>query len=167
MGSTRKGRVSEYMREIDDLNTGFNYDSTYTLAFWGNSQFLDAINWRLLKIPIFSPIDFDAFCGKPPVHAVLYSLDAEAPEARDGRHLQSRKHYYFKAAIWSSIKRPEKARFDTLTGAISRWESESSMSPPKKKKSLTRRVQGFFNASLNCCTTRTQSADASTPRRDF
>ena len=40
-GSRRKGRIAEYIREMDELVANLGPGATYTLGFWGNSRFLD------------------------------------------------------------------------------------------------------------------------------
>jgi len=76
----------------------------YTFAFWGISQFLDVVKWEVQRILPFKSIDFDTFCGAPPVQLVFYTL--RESENGETRHLQSRKNYYFRFALWSSEKRP-------------------------------------------------------------
>jgi len=85
---------------------------TYSMSFWGISQFLDCIKWEMQKIIPFKPIDFNLFCGKPPVHLVLYTLQPSS--AGESRHLESRKNYFFRYALWSSMKGPSAARIREL-----------------------------------------------------
>mmetsp|Transcript_17851 Transcript_17851/g.38247 ORF Transcript_17851/g.38247 Transcript_17851/m.38247 type:complete len:398 (-) Transcript_17851:392-1585(-) len=91
------------------INTATNLElvpgPTYTFSFWGISQFLDVIKWEVQKVVPFKSIDFNVFCGRPPVQIVFYTLDDEVIPG-DTRHLQSRKKYYFRFALWSSEKRP-------------------------------------------------------------
>merc|ERR1712110_925705 len=77
---------------------------TYTFAFWGISQLFDALKW---EIKITGPgIDFNRFCGCPPVHLVLYTLQDEAANRNERRHLESRKSYLMRFAFWSSMGPP-------------------------------------------------------------
>lgn len=153
LGQKRYKRISTFVEELDAVKSQFDTVSTYTFASWGVSRFLDVINWRLLGIPVVTPIDFDKFAGCPPVYGVLYSLMPSSDDA-DSRHLQSRKHYYFRAAVWSSGRRPEKRRFELLTGSsdFSAQLTDASV----KKKGIWRRTKGYFTASLSCCTSRPQ-----------
>jgi hypothetical protein len=86
---------------------------TYTFAFWGISQFLDNLNWQLKNVVPFTTVDYNQFCGKPPVHIVLYGLK-EDDDLNEKRHLQSRKNYYFRLAFWSSKQKPPANRLAEL-----------------------------------------------------
>merc|ERR1712039_762343 len=78
----------------------------------------------VIGVPIVTPINFNKFAGKPPVHVVLYSL---APSANgEKRHLSSRKTYYFRAAVWSSSWRPQLRRIEALTGTSEPGEDPTS-----------------------------------------
>lgn len=109
MGSLRVKRVKEFKREMDELR--FRVGPTYTFCFWGISQWLDKLNWQI-RVPLMSPLDFNTFCGSPPVHVVLYTLKPGSEK----RHLQSRKNYYFDLAFWSSKVRPPAERIRELLG---------------------------------------------------
>jgi len=150
LGSRRYKRVAEYTKEIKALQQGFKVGPCYTLAFWGNSRFLDVLNWMLIGIPVATPMDFNKLAGKPPVYAVLYYL-MPGPEG-EKRHVNSRKRNLFRAALWSSSKRPERRVFERLTGA----KDVSPLEPaaPMKKKSLRRRIARFFEG-FQACTLRT------------
>merc|ERR1711990_484672 len=104
--------MAEYGQEINDLVKSFELGPTYTFAFWGNSRFLDVINWKVVGIPLVTPVDFNQFAGSPPVHLVLYSLEPRSDGQADDRHVQSRKKFFFRGAVWSSLRRPERARFE-------------------------------------------------------
>jgi hypothetical protein len=84
---------------------------TYTFCFWGISQMLDVIQWQVRGVIPGVTVNFNKFCGQPPVHLVLYTLDDSEDESR---HLQSRKNYYFHCAFWSSMNRPCKERLSQL-----------------------------------------------------
>lgn len=165
LGKRRYNRVKEYAEEIATLGRNFKVGATYSFAFWGNSRFLDVVNWRLLGLPFVTPLDFDKLAGRPPVHAVLYSLPAVQSTTEEGqkgaarRHLVSRKQYYFKAAIWSSLRRPARSRFEALTGAtLSEEASVATVEQSQKKKTLGRRLRRFGSKirdaasdSMYCC----------------
>lgn len=103
-GTKRSDDKKAFMKEMTDLK--FIPGQIYTVSSYGISRFLDCINWKVKKIIPFKGIDFDQFCGKPPVTVVMYTLNPG--EGGDVRHLQSRKKYYFRYALWSS-KRPPTA----------------------------------------------------------
>lgn len=111
MGSKRVNRVREFKRELEELK--FKVGSTYTFCFWGISQWLDKLNWKV-KMPLLSPVDFNRFCGRPPVHVVIYTLKDD--DSRDPRHLQRRKDYFFNLAFWTSTDRPDAGRVAELLG---------------------------------------------------
>ncbi|CAK9026342.1 Uncharacterized protein SCF082_LOCUS17459 [Durusdinium trenchii] len=154
-GSRRKGRIAEYIREMDDLAANLGPGPTYTLGFWGNSRFLDVMSWKLRGIPLVTPFDFEPLIGQPPVYAVLYCL-TPAEAGRDGkaesRHLNSRKKYMFRAAIWNSEKRVTQELFERLTGLRSsdRFLPEST----ERKRSKGGLVKNIFSAMkdpFKCC----------------
>merc|ERR1712014_96839 len=78
--------------------------STFTFNFWGISRMLDDLRWKVkVPVPLVNEIDYNLFCGKPPVYLVLYDLD---DDSRETRHLDSRKRYVFKLGFWSSLSLP-------------------------------------------------------------
>jgi len=156
LGSRRYTRIARYAEDIEELRANFKVGPTYTFAFWGNSRFLDALEWTVIGLPIVTPISFNKFAGKPPVHVVLYSL--RNAQDNEHRHLAGRKTYYFRAAIWSSKQRPARARIEKLTGLAQRRDLEISR-PIKKPKTLRRRVNGFARQIGSCCTPAFQSVD--------
>lgn len=113
MGSVRVKRVKEFQRELEELE--FCVGPTYTFCFWGISQWLDKLNWQI-RMPLMSPLDFNAFCGSPPVHVVIYTLKTLPGRDGERRHLQDRKRYFFHLAFWSSKSRPPAGRMRELLG---------------------------------------------------
>lgn len=148
MGKKRYRRVDLYKEEIAAMKRSFRPGATYTFSSWGVARFANVLKWQLCGIPLLTPIDLSTLAPRPPVHAVLYTLKPSA----DGetRHLQSRKNYYFSASLWSSSKRPERARFDELTG--------SSMLLARAGDSESASGKGFFSrfvtGSFACCAAR-------------
>jgi len=64
----------------------------FTIAVWGPSPLLDLRAWAFRGLPLMwkSEISMEPFCGKQPVHVVVYELDGrEGPE----EHRQGRKAY--------------------------------------------------------------------------
>merc|ERR1712060_449079 len=108
-GAKRADDRAGFIKDISQLE--LRAGPTYTFAFWGISQFLDNIKWELRKVIPFKPIDFNLFCGAPPVHIVLYTL---RPEGEEQRHLQRRKNYYFRLAFWSSRASPDPRKLRQL-----------------------------------------------------
>merc|ERR1712050_202471 len=85
--------------------------------------------------------NFNKFCGKPPVHIVLYTLKprmpAVSPEKEDTRHLDSYKNYYFHLAFWSSQAMPSSGRkAELLQGSVDQNQTmagEEAMLRKRKK----------------------------------
>jgi len=124
---------------------------TYTFAFWGISQFLDCIKWELPKILPFKSIDFNLFCGAPPVQLVFYTL--RQAEGAETRHLQSRKNYYFRVALWSSERKPSASKLREL------FPQRAAVHRPAKLAEQHSQG-GLLNRLLNCCSgTRALAAD--------
>jgi len=122
---------------------------TYTFSFWGISKFLDNINWKV-KLSA-STIDFNTFCGAPPVYMVVYTLkpeecdeDIDSEQKPDTRHLESRKSYLLRVAFWSSKKRPSEKKFRELTTPAGDGAVASATSKPE--------VNGL--GWLTCCASR-------------
>ncbi|CAJ1351063.1 unnamed protein product [Effrenium voratum] len=79
-GHKRVGQIREYKRLMDSLD--LRPGPTFTFCFWGVSRFCDVIGWQATGIPIFTPLDLNLYCGKPPLHLVLYTLQGgQAPFA--------------------------------------------------------------------------------------
>lgn len=94
---------------------------TYSFGFWGLSPMLDILNWCVRGFTPYG-LDFNNFCGAPPIHNVLYALKEDPDEPR---HLESRREYLIHGQLWVSTRTPKKrvieelVHFDTdlLTGS--------------------------------------------------
>lgn len=153
MGCKRYKRVSEYAKEIKELERRIRPGPTFTFAFWGVSRFLDAMNWSIVGVPLVSPEDITKFAGPPPVITTLYSL----PRG-DTKHLTSRKTYFFRAALWSSLRRPPADRIAEMLGTSVDTELLSTPAE-KEKRTLRKRIGGFLkkfdaNYGFSACTAR-------------
>mmetsp|Transcript_130706 Transcript_130706/g.317466 ORF Transcript_130706/g.317466 Transcript_130706/m.317466 type:complete len:400 (-) Transcript_130706:397-1596(-) len=153
MGSTRVKRVRKFREELDKLE--FRVGPTYTFCFWGISQWLDKLNWEI-KMPFMRPLDFNLFCGKPPVHVVIYSLQPQGGQDPDKkqRHLQSVKQYYFDTAFWSSKHRPSLERIQALLENTEQVDSPVNNVEGKAPASTLARTppkQGAGRAWFACC----------------
>lgn len=156
MGQRRSKRVREYRSELEELQ--LKAGPTYTFCFWGISKWLDKLNWRL-RLPLSPvPVNFNTFCGSPPVHVVIYSL--KAAEIGEKRHLQDRKNYYLDVAFWSSKCRPRFQRMESLLhlSKYRRYSSASTAMPLPKalgaRGLTTLRSDSIFNfisARISCC----------------
>lgn len=110
-GTKRADDRAAFIKQMSvlELKTG----PTYTFSFWGISQFLDQIKWEITGVIPFTRINFNQFCGKAPVHLVMYSLD-RADDDKETRHLQSRKHSLFDLKFWSTKSKPTPERLQEL-----------------------------------------------------
>lgn len=113
MGCKRYKRVSEFKKEMAAVK--FVVGPTYTFCFWGISQFLDKLNWKV-RVPFMRPFDLDLFVGSPPVHVIIYFLTNREGEENETRHVSSRKNYIFNVAFWSSRRRPPSKRLESCLG---------------------------------------------------
>jgi len=123
-----------FIKEISALE--LKSGPTYTFSFWGISQFLDNINWEITGVVPFTKINFNQFCGRAPVHLVMYSLQNAGDEER--RHLQCRKQYFFDLKFWSSKFKPTPERLEELfprKGKKSSDLAEVSLAPKAKASS--------------------------------
>mmetsp|Transcript_53160 Transcript_53160/g.134860 ORF Transcript_53160/g.134860 Transcript_53160/m.134860 type:complete len:354 (+) Transcript_53160:63-1124(+) len=100
--------VSKYINAMKAVIANFSTDKVYTFCFWGISQFLDIFKWEVVGgIMPGLKMDFNKLCGSPPVYFTIYELPGVDEQAKDQRHLASRKRQYFRAAVWSMLKPPE------------------------------------------------------------
>jgi len=160
LGSVRVGRVREYKKEIEELELKMGY--TYTFNFWGISQWLDRLNWQVIMPLLRTRVDFNAFCGRPPVHVVIYTLKAGSVHKDDPRHLQFKKNYMFDIAFWSSLHRPPKEIVHSLFRGVPRRFSPLPASGKKKdgkRTGDTEQKQGFFSKIATCCVSRPGGGD--------
>lgn len=143
-GTKRVDDRPAFIRAVSDME--LKVGPTYTFAFWGISQFLDDIQWQIQKVIPFKPIDFNLFCGAPPVSIVLYTL---TPADGETRHLQSRKNYYFRLAFWSSLKPPAA---DKIRQLLPKVNGDDAAAGPaallrNRSKNWSSKVSGVFA----CC----------------
>jgi hypothetical protein len=151
LGLTRANNRAAFIKEMSslDLKSG----PTYTFAFWGISQFLDVINWEVSGVIPFTKINFNQFCGKPPVHVVMYSIkDAENP--KETRHLESRKQYFFDLKFWSSKCTPTPERLRQLlppeTEVSTPTEESAASSPESAVSGATLAQKTRSRKTLSC-----------------
>jgi len=65
------------------------------------------------------------------------------------RHLQARKQYVFRAAIWSSTRRPERSHFERLAGMLAD-SAEAASTPTSKQSGVRKRLALFFKFFEGC-----------------
>lgn len=117
-------------------NQKFVVGPTYTFSFWSISQLLDCLMWQIKGVIPGVTVDFDRFCGRPPIHVVMYTLKPP-PAGRDNdeRHLDSRKSYIFHLAFWSSLRKPPQRRLEQLLPQAAKACSDVAASPLNPKTS--------------------------------
>lgn len=128
LGMTKADDRKAMKRAIDELE--FTAGVTYTFGFWCVSQFVDAINW---KATLGGPLDasLSSLGTHPPAYLGMYYLKprdewTDVQDKNDKRHLDSRKNYIFRCALWSSLHPPLPSRVKELTttqnSSFSNWE---------------------------------------------
>jgi len=142
-GCKRTDDRSAFVKQMSGLH--LRAGPTYTFAFWGISQFLDDIKWEVQKVIPFKAIDFDLFCGAPPVQLVLYTLKDDG--GAEPRHLESRKNYFFRLAFWSSLRPPNPERLRQLLPKDDYVETAVTAEVSRKRKGWSHRFTGIFA----CC----------------
>lgn len=125
-GQRRTDGLKAYVAAVRAMLETLSCDKVYTFCFWGISQFIDVVNWEFTGMGFGFRMDANRLCGSPPVFVVAYELDSSAcpcaaaeSEARSlpRRHLLSQRLYYFKVALWSTLRPPDPASMRDLLGA--------------------------------------------------
>jgi len=147
LGVHRVKDRAAFIRQISDLK--LKPGPSYTFAFWGISQFLDNVQWKVQKVIPFKTIDFNQLCGAPPVAMVLYTLRKDG-NVEDKRHLQRRKDYFFHMAFWSTLKPPRAERLQQLVPSLGKF-SEAEVSGKGAKKGWSQMLEDM--ELLTCCAT--------------
>lgn len=141
MGSCRFKRIREFRKDLEQLK--LEPGPTYTFCFWGISPYLDQILWKVIMPIGMGKVDFNQFCGRPPVHVVMYYLSTAPGQEREKRHLESRKNYVLNLAFWSSERRPAWERVSSiLTPNGTSDESRDSVALEGKADTRTSVVGG-------------------------
>eukprot|EP00931_Biecheleriopsis_adriatica_P118469 TRINITY_DN93873_c0_g1_i1.p1 TRINITY_DN93873_c0_g1~~TRINITY_DN93873_c0_g1_i1.p1 ORF type:complete len:385 (-),score=56.36 TRINITY_DN93873_c0_g1_i1:52-1206(-) len=125
---------------IKDLK--FRPGPTFTFGFWCIAQFVDAVGWKVPARGVIPEVKLNEIGTHPPAYITMYSLkpecEWEVQEARDTRHLDSRKIYIWRVAIWSSLMPPEPERKQELLAKAS-----TTMKRRSSEGSLRNRQKGF------------------------
>jgi len=104
VGMKRTDGAREYVKAMTETIANFSTEKVYTFSFWGVSQFLDCIRWKISGSVFPMEIDFNKLCGKPPMYITMYELAGAHEKDRDKRHLPSRKSQYLSVACWSGAR---------------------------------------------------------------
>lgn len=127
LGVLRTSGRADFIKRLSSLE--MEPGKVYTLAFWCISRFVDVVNWQMMGV-VPGGVSFNTFCGKPPVHIVIYEVD-DTRDSKDTRHLPSRKTYWFDLALWSSKEPPSAS---SLRALLPEAEHERQVSCPEENQ---------------------------------
>mmetsp|Transcript_21322 Transcript_21322/g.47526 ORF Transcript_21322/g.47526 Transcript_21322/m.47526 type:complete len:373 (+) Transcript_21322:98-1216(+) len=116
-GVLRTEGRADFVRTMNSLE--LQPGKVYTFSFWSISRFVDVLDWKMLGV-VPGGMDFSVFCGRPPVHVVIYELE-DSEDPRETRHLQSRKRYWFNLALWSTKVPPSQPQIRAML-----WEGSAA-----------------------------------------
>lgn len=121
----------------------FERDLTYTFGFWCIAQFIDAIAWSSRSPPGGVPpaVPMADLGTHPPCYITMYALKPKDEwenrrGAADNRHLDSRKIYLWRVALWSSKVPPDPRRARELTTVLTPVQEQE---PAGKRPPLPQR----------------------------
>lgn len=95
-GLNRKGARQYWEALWEGRTEGWDSEDkspTFTIAVWGPSQILDLRNWVFRKMPFTwgRELKMEPFCGRQPVHAVIYEVKKYDKQSKE--HRQEYKSY--------------------------------------------------------------------------
>lgn len=127
LGHLRTDGARAYVDAMNSTMADVSCNKIYTFCFWCVSPFVDVINWELKGLWPGFRMDAAKLSGEPLLYVVAYDL-ADDPEKKCCRHVNSRKSYFFKVALWSALKPPSsKVLHATLASAGLGHEKASSV----------------------------------------
>jgi hypothetical protein len=153
-GLQRAGDYKAYEQTL--RSTKFRPGPTYTFNFYSISPFLDNVMWKIGGIIPGVTIDMNQFCGRPPIHLVLYSLKPPPKGSEhDQRHVDSRKDYCFHMVFWSTLRPPPSERVRQLLphSYAAEAEEEACIATRGQKASLrsgSSKRPAFFTCFEGC-----------------
>lgn len=125
-----------YTERVEEVFRQINVDDTYTMCFWGVSQYIDLLQWRF-DLVTYMAYPMDTFFANNPIHVTMYehepvitNSDTEDEESyrRERKHLESEKRYYLDLMFWSTKVRcpalPEKYTFRNAPEELERFSAE-------------------------------------------
>jgi len=98
LGEKRAGRLKAYKKAVSELK--LVPGPTYTFCMWGMSPWCDVLYWHANMLGGFS---FNEFCGRAPLHYVMYSL---RDNGKGSRHVPSNREVIVHFPFWSSVHPP-------------------------------------------------------------
>jgi hypothetical protein len=166
LGIRRSDDFAKFRQTMESVK--FVPGSTYTLSFWSISQFLDCLRWQICGVIPGISIDGDKFCGRPPLHIVMYTLSPPPPGCEaDERHLDSRKNYLLHLAFWSSERKPPSNRLKELFGSMETGASDASACVKAAKPVPPKVSSGVLNVATPCRARSFQKMSRKPPARSF
>lgn len=107
LGMRRSNGKNAYIKAMNELETNLSTDKVYTFCFWGISRFMDLEQWCCKGFG--AEVDAAAMSGPPPLFVVGYWLkpDEDPDSSKARKHLNSRKTYLCRAALWNDRSPPE------------------------------------------------------------
>eukprot|EP00931_Biecheleriopsis_adriatica_P035944 TRINITY_DN20725_c0_g1_i1.p1 TRINITY_DN20725_c0_g1~~TRINITY_DN20725_c0_g1_i1.p1 ORF type:complete len:390 (-),score=68.00 TRINITY_DN20725_c0_g1_i1:79-1224(-) len=141
VGLRRSDGTRSYIDAMNSAIDNLSTDKVYTFCFWGVAQFIDVINWELRGLWPGFRMDAQKLSGDPLVYVVAYDLLDHRTEKR---HVESRKRYYFKVALWSALRPLMPDVMQEVSGASSKEaerEAPGGRGSTGKKMSRTSPMQ--------------------------
>lgn len=116
---------------------------TYTFVVWGPSPLMDLQAWVFRKLPLTwgRNLSMEPFCGRQPVHAVIYELEGENKE-----HRQENKNYmwdvrFMPEPIWTAL-----AMGDISPQSARLAAEKSGIEAPAYDDDMMSRTESFCSA---------------------
>jgi hypothetical protein len=131
IGKRRTDGRRAYIDAMNSTIQNLSCDKVYTFCFWGVAQFVDVINWELKGLWPGFKMEAEKLSGDPLVYVSAYDLVGHASETR---HVQSRKKYIFKVALWSALKPPSPALLQRVLGVTENAEQSIATKMKSKKR---------------------------------
>lgn len=103
IGMKRTDGVKAYVEAMRTTMENFSCDKVYTFCVWGVSPFVDVSKWELRGLWPGFRMDAAKLSGDPLVYVTAYDIDSDQSQ----RHLDSFKSYWFKVALWTTLKPPK------------------------------------------------------------
>jgi len=156
LGTLRTSSRKDFIAQLKKLN--MRPGPTYSFAFWGIAQYMDAVKWEVSGV-LPMRVNFNKFCGSPPVHCVLYTIkNAEGSNNEEGsqstketRHLENRKNYLFHIAFWSTLNPPSQ---ETVAAMFPYFSLPTPDAGNTKKLANKGNAMRFLGQFFTCCSVR-------------
>merc|ERR1711933_490697 len=102
-------------------------------------------------------LDANKLAGSPPVYIVMYELPGVRREDQDHRHLVTRKSYYWKVAMWSTLRPADEATIRSFgVGPLASDESTDASNGEHAG-----RFARWFGEAFACCSAKNRGRTVS------